>query len=226
MNKYVKIKFNGKTSPTFLHYVDENYVWTDEQIKSENLKAVEYAKMAFLDHGELLIPIDDLSIVLEQKAAYLTPAKGIVFLINEGGSFMTLLPDMEITEEIHSEFYPIVKDSAIVCENDPFDKWHGRLDHEFLRLAKIGGANSFHYMLNFRSRTEEEIIDAFKKTPAIIFWSSYKEADWWELMIRCIIKSKTTAKVVGIKPSNKLGAERFDKCVELADKFGVNVITG
>jgi len=76
MNKYVKINLNGKNFPAYLQYVDENYKWSEEKIKSENSKAVEIAKMAFLDHGTPLIPIDDLPSIMEQKAAYLTPAKG------------------------------------------------------------------------------------------------------------------------------------------------------
>jgi hypothetical protein len=224
MNKYVKIKFNGKNFPTYLHYVDENYQWGEEKIKSENSKAVEIAKMAFLDHGTPMIPIDDLSTVMAQKAAYLTPARGVVFLIYEGGNFMTLLPQMEIIEEVYSEHYPIENGSAIVCENDAFDKRRGGLDHVFLGLAKLGGANSFHYMLNFKSRTEAEIIEAFKNTPAIIFWSSHIEVEWWELMLRCIIKSKTKAKVIGKRNSGDTGL-RFDKCIEFAEKFGISVLT-
>lgn len=229
MNKYVKIKFNGKNYPSYLHYVDENYQWSDEQIKSANGKSVEIAKMAFLDHGTPLIPMDELPKVLEQKAAYLTPTKGIVFLVYEGGNFMTLLPQMEIVEEVFSEFYPIENGSAIVCENDPFDKWHGGLNHIFLGLAKKGGANSFHFMFNFRNRTEAEVIDAFRNAPAIVFNSSHTEADWWELMLRCIIKSKTKAKIVGSKPTSQfdggLSKQRFDKCIAVAEKFGINILT-
>lgn len=222
MNKYVKIKFNGKVNPSYLHYVDENYQWTEEKIKSENSKAVEIAKMAFLDHGRPLIPTDDLSKVMNQKAAYLTPTKGIVFLVYEGGNYMILTPQMGIIEEVYSENFPIENGSAIVCENDAFDKWNGGLDHVFMGLAKMGGANSFHYMFNFKSRTESEIIEAFKNTPAIIFSSSHTEVGWWELMLRCIIKSKTKAKVIGERHSGDAGL-RFDKCVEFAKKFGVKV---
>lgn len=229
MNKYVKVKYRGKIYSAYLHYVDENYRWSEEKIASENAKSIELAKMAFLDHGSPLIPIDSLSSVMQQKAAYLTPKKGIVFLVYEGGNFMTLLPEMEIVEEVFSEFYPIENSSAIVCENDPFDKHRGGLNHIFLGLAKKGGADSFHFMFNFRSRTEAEIIDAFKKAPAIVFYSSHTDADWWELMLRCIIKSKTTAKIVGYKPSGEwdrgLSTQRFDKCIEVAEKFEINVLT-
>ncbi len=226
MKKYVKIKFNGKSNPAYLHYVDENYVWTEDEIKSENAKSVGMAKMAFLNHGSPLIPFDDLSKVLEQKAAYLTPSKGVVFLIYEGGNFMTLLPQMEIIEEVYSENYPIQSGAAIVCENDAFDTWRGGLDNYFLELAKLGGANSIHYMFNFRSRTEEEIIEAFKNAPAIVFSSSHTEVDWWELMLRCIIKSETKAKIVGGKPSRSgEHMQRFNKCIEFAEKFGINIIT-
>lgn len=223
MNKYVKIKFNGKVFPSYLHYVDENYQWSEEKKKSENSKSAEIAKMAFLDHGSPLIPMDDLPKILEQQAVYLTPAKGVVFLIYEGGNFMTLLPQMEIIEEVYSEYYPIENGSAVVCENDAFDKWHGGLDHVFLDLAKLGGAASFHYMLNFKSRTEDEIIEAFKKTPAILFWSSHTDAEWWELMLRCIIKSKTKAKVIGKRHSGDAGL-RFDLCVSMAEKFDIPII--
>lgn len=229
MNKYVKIKFNGKNFPAYLHYVDENYQWSADKIKSENSKAVEIAKMAFLDHGSPLIPMDDLPAIMEQKAAYLTPRKGVVFLIYEGGNFMTLLPQMEIIEEVYSEYFPIENGSAVVCENDAFDKWRGGLDHVFLGLAKLGGANSFHFMFNFKSRTEAEIIDAFKNAPAIVFSSTHTEVEWWELMLRCIIKSKTKAKIVGDKPRSNfdggLSKQRFAKCVEVAEKFGINVLT-
>lgn len=223
MNKYVKIKFNGKVFPSYLHYVDENYQWSEDRIKSENSKAVEVAKMAFLDHGTPLIPIDNLPKIMEQKAAYLTPAKDVVFLIYEGGNFMTLLPQMEIIEEVYSECYPIENGSAIVCENDAFDKWRGGLDHVFLEMAKLGGAESFHYMLNFKSRTEVEIIEAFKNTPAIIFWSSHTEVEWWELMLRCIIKSNTKAKVIGKRHTGYAGL-RFDLCVSMAEKFDIQII--
>jgi len=223
MNKYVKIKFNGKTFPSYLHYVDENYKWSEEKIKSENSKSVEIAKMAFLDHGTPLIPMDALHEIMEQKASYLTPRKDIVFLIYEGGNYLTLLPQMEIIEEVYSENFPIKNGAAIVCENDPFDKWRGGLDHVFLEMAKIGGANSFHYMLNFKSRTEGEIIEAFKNTPAIIFYSSHTEVEWWELMLRCIIKSKTKAKIIGKRNNGDAGL-RFDKCIEFAKRFGVIVV--
>ena len=224
MNKFVKIKFNGKTSP-YLRYVDENYVWTDEQIKSENAKSVEIAKMAFLDHGQPLIPVENLSTVLEQKACYLTPAIGIIFLIYEGGNFMTLTPDMEIVEECQSEFYPIEKGFAVVCENDPFDKWRGGLDYKFQGICDNHSVPGFHYLFNFRNRTEIELIEAFKNTPLILFNSSYTEVDWWELMIRCIIKSKTKAKVIGPKPYYGGTIEKYNKFVEMAEKFDVNVLT-
>lgn len=227
MNKYVKIKYqDGKISP-YLLYVDENYVWSEEKIKSENAKAVSVSKMAFLNHGEPLIPMEAIPDVNSATAAYLQkPKSGVVLLVYEGGTYLTLMPYMEIVEEVYSEFYPIQEGSAIACENDPFDKWRGGLDHIFSSLAKAGGANSFHYMFSFRDRTEEEVIDAFKKAPAIIFWSSYKDADWWELMIRCIIKSETKAKVVGRCPSIRDGeaGQRFDKFVEMAKKFGVEII--
>lgn len=228
MNKYVKVKYNGKIS-AYLLCVDDNHTWTDEQIKSENAKAVSVAKMAFLDHGEPMISGDFMPTILQTKAAYVNkPKDGNVLLIYEGGQFMTLLPEMEILEEVYSNYYPIENGSAIVCENDPFDKYHGRLDHVFLGLAKKGGANSFHYMHSFRDRTEAEIIDAFKKAPAIIFCSSYKDVDWWELMIRCIIKSKSKAVVIG-KASDgnwegdRLCRERFKLCCDMAAKFGVTV---
>jgi hypothetical protein len=223
MNKYVKIKSNGKIFPAYLHYVDENYQWSKDKVDSENSKAVEIAKMAFLDHGTPLIPEADLSIVYGQKAVYLKPVKGVVFLVYEGGNFMTLLPQMEIVETVYSEYFPIESGSAIVCENDPFDKYRGGLDYIFLGLAKAGGANSFHYMFNFKSRTEAEIIDAFRNTPAIIFSSSHTEIEWFELMLRCIIKSKTNAKIIGHRHSGDTGL-RFDLCVKLAEKFGVNII--
>lgn len=223
MNRYVKIKFQDKIWPSWFHYVDENYKWSDASIVSENKKAIEYAKMAFLDHGEFIGPENDISSIKNIKAVYLTTTKDTVFLIGEGGNFMTWVEGMEIVAQMYNEFYPIKQDSAIVCENDPFDKWHGGLDHVFSNVASNYGTDSFHYMFNFRSRTEEEIIEAFKNTPVIISWSSYKEADWWELMIRCIIKSKTQAKIVAIKPTDKLRIERYNKCIEFANKFNVKI---
>jgi hypothetical protein len=222
INKYVKIKFNNIIYPSYLHYVDENYRWSDDKIKSENSKSVGIAKMAFLDHGTPLIPHNSLSDIMEQKAAYLSPVKGTVFLVYESGQFMTLTPQMEIIEEVLSEYYPIMENSAIICENDAFDKWHGGLDYIFLRMAEIGGVDSIHYMFNFKNRTEFEVIEAFKNTPAIIFNSSHTESDWWELLIRCVIKSKTKAKIIGKRNSDN--GIRFDKCVQFAKKFAIDVI--
>ena len=225
MNRYVKIKFNGKLFPAWLHYVDENYRWSEDKIKSENAKSVELAKMVFLDHGDVLIPLDDVSFVMEQKAAYLTPTQGVVFLVYEGGNFMALLPEMEIVEEVQSEFFPIEKGFAIICENDPFDKWGGGLDHIFKGMCQHNSVSGFHYMFSFRNRTEDEIIAAFKDAPAILFNSSYTEVDWFELMLRCIIKSKTEAKVIGSKPHYQDTLDRYNKFVAMAEKFGINVIT-
>lgn len=222
MNKYVKIDFNGKISP-YLLYVDENHIWSNEDILAENAKSVEIAKMAFLDHGEPLIPLDDLSLVLNQKAGYLTPAKGIVFLVYEGGNYMTLIPDMKIIEEVHSDFYPIPEGFAVICENDPFDK--DRLSHIFDGICKTHKLKGHHYLFNFRNRTEAELIHAFKNAPAILFMSSYTSVDWWELMIRCIIKSKTKALVIGSKPYSVATTERYNKFIQMAAKFDVNVIT-
>lgn len=223
MNKYVKIKFNGKISP-YLLFADEHYQWTEEQIKSENGKAVELAKMAFLDHGQPLIPLDSLDDVLATKAAYLTPAPGITFLIYEGGNFMTLLPQMEVVEEKMSRFYPIEEGYAIVCENDPFDKNRGGMDHWFTAMYQTHtDAKGFHTMYSFRNRMEEEIIEAFRNAPAIMFHSSYTSADWWGLMIRCILKSGTKAKVIGNKPYYPPASERFEKCVEMAKQFDIKI---
>jgi len=222
MDKYVKVKFNGKVTP-YLLYVDENYVWTDEQVKSENAKTVELAKMAFLDHGVPLIPLDSISDVLSLKAAYTTPTKDVVLLIYEGGNFMTLLPSMEIVKEQYSEYYPIEEGFAVICENDPFDKNVSMTDYIFERMCKDNSIVGYHYLFSFRNRLESELIKAFSEAPAILFNSSYVDVDWWELMLRCIIKSKTKAKVIGKKKTHPKMVERQDKYLELANKFGVEI---
>lgn len=220
MNRYVKIEFNGNVLPDWFHYVDENYVWTEEQIISENAKSVEIAKLAFFDHGVPLIPLDSIDTVLNQKAAYLNSAKDVVFLIREGGQYMPLIPQMEITEETRSAYFPIKKGAAILCENDPFATSYAVPEDFLKRWCDANNVDSFHIMWNFRSRTEAEIIDAFKNTPAILAYSTYTAVDWWELMLRCIIKSKTKAKIVAFPCSNR---DRYDKFIELAKKFDVHI---
>lgn len=224
MSKFVKIKFNGKITP-YLRYVDSNYTWSDEQIVSEKGKAVSVAKMAFLDHGTPLIPIDSLEAIESIVPVYTTPTKGVVFLVYEGGNFMTLMDGMEIVEEVESEFYPIENGSAIICENDPFDKHRGHIDYMFESMyKKHSEATGMHYMFSFRNRTEREVVDAFREAPAILFSSSHSEADWMELLIRCYIKSGSNAPVIGRRYSGQTG-ERYDLSIAMAKKFGVNVIT-
>lgn len=219
MNRYVRLKGNN----SWLLFVDKNTTWTPDQIQSENKKAVEIAKMAFLDHGEPLLPLDHFDDILNAQAAYLNPPASPL-LVYEGGCYFPFTEKSEIVEEVFCEFYPILPGSAIICENDPFDKYRGRNDYHLLGMAKFGGAESFHIMSSFRCRTEREIVNAFKDAPVIAFDSSYKEADWWELMLRCIIISKTKARIIGGCPKiDNDRLKRFRLCVEFAAKYGIVV---
>jgi len=227
MGKFVKIKFNGNVTP-YLRYVDFNYKWSQDQIRSEKGKAVSVAKMAFLDHGVPMIPFESLDEVESIIPSYLTPTEGVVFLVYEGGNFMTLVDGMEIIEKVESEFYPIDEGAAIICENDPFDKNRGYIDYVFKGMYEENSkANGMHYMFSFRNRTEEEVISAFKKTPAILFNSSHTEVDWFELLLRCYIKSKSSAVIIGKKPGSSSGnaEKRYDLCIDMANRFGIDIIT-
>ena len=227
MNKYVKIKFNGTTiNPSYLLYVDQNYKWTEEQRILQNKKSIGIASMAFLDHGQILVPEDSLPDLMSIKAPYTQPFWDVVFLVSEGGNWLTLTKDIEIVEEVNSQFYPIEKDAVVICENDPFDKHRGHLDNFFKGLCKkhYVDAKSLHYMFSFRHRSEEEIIDTFKNAPGILFDSSFTEVDWWELLLRCYIKSKSEAVIITSNEYKKGDSlERFKLCIGMAEKAGIKI---
>lgn len=232
MRRFVKIKTKSGVCPDWLLWVDPGFVWTDEQVNLANMKQRACASMAFLDHGVPIIPDGVPESMESLTAPYAMSDRAMTFLVYEGGRFIIMWPgsSIEIVAEVWCRFYPRNPNSAVVCENDPFDKTPGMRISLFLGLARAGGAGSFEYMFGFRHREEAEIVAAFRDAPAIIFASSHTEADWWELMIRCILKSGTKAKVVGKIPSyadaemDALGKERYRLCVEMAAKFGVNVI--
>jgi len=186
----------------------------------EHRKAVEVAKMGFLDHGSPIIPIESTDFINDTKAVYTNPiTDDRVLLVGEGGQFKPLTNDMKIVEKKFSRYFPIEESSAIVCENDAFLKLSYDNRYVFRNMCDWLGIEKFHIMYNFRSRSEDEIIEAFKNTPAIIFRSSHTSVDWFELMLRCIIKSGTKAKVIGNR--NGYNSERFDKCKTFAERFGV-----
>jgi len=228
MNKYVKIKFNGKINPLYLLYVDEHYKWTEEQKILQNKKSINIASMAFLDHGQILVPEDSIPDLMSIKAPYAWPFKDTIFLVYESGHWLTLTKDIEIIEEVNSQFYPIERGAAIVCENDPSNNKWGKetMDRIFKSYCKrfYVEAKSLHYMLSFRHRSEEEIIEAFKNAPGILFDSSFTEVDWWELLLRCYIKSKSEA-VIMTSNEYKTGdsLKRFELCIGMAEKAGIKI---
>lgn len=230
MRRFVKVRANGVDCPEWLLWVDPEFAWTDEQAALENQKQRAVASMAFLDHGVPILPAGVPESMDSLVAPYMTEGRKTTFLVYEGGRFIFMQDCIEITATTWSRFYPRIPGAAVVCENDPYDKNGGRLDNMFLALANAGGAGHIDYMFSFRHREEAEVVAAFRGAPTIVFASSHTEADWWELMIRCILKSGTKAKVVGKIPSyvgadqDALGKERYRLCVEMAAKFGVNVI--
>jgi len=224
MNRYVKIRRGGTSviSP-YLLYVDKNHTWLESEVEVENKKSVNIAKMAFLDHG---VQLDSMEMpgVEEQTAAYTKAiTDDTVLLISEGGMYMLLTTGMEIVNDVYSDFYPIDVGAAIVCENDPFDKWFGSLDDTYLKMAKAAGSSSVHYMYSFHCRDEQEIIDAFSNTNTILINSSYTEIRWFELLLRCIIKSGTRARIVALSTYDNLVSKRKELCISHAKKYGIEI---
>lgn len=225
--RFVKIKYKGKTFPAFYLVVDENFIWTPEQIELETAKGRSYCEMAFLDHGQPIIPGGAIPNISNYSPPYLKPAVGVTFLVAEGGQFMTLVPKMEIVDEFISDnpYYPIAENSAVICENDPFDINGGHLNEFFKSLYPP--ADSLHFMFSFRHRSEGEVVAAFKNASAILFSTTFTSADWWELLLRAYIISKTKAPIITRMPDlNPDNQKRHLLAISMAEKFGIKVFNG
>ena len=225
--RFVKIKYNNNVYPNFYLVVDDNFVWTDEEFTIQINKGRTYVEMAFYDHDQILVP----DVVAENLATYTPPylyiKMGQTVLVSEGGQFMTLVSGMEIIEEVILDklHYPIKEGAAIICENEGFDKYHGSLNHMFKNMYPP--AKDIHYMFSFKNRSESEIVDAFKKASAILFYTTFTSVDWWELLLRCYIKSKSTAPIITKLPtSNGYDIKRHELCINMASKFGIDVYNG
>lgn len=227
MKKFVRIKRNNIVSP-FLLFVDKNFKWSNEEIISESKKATSVAKMAFLDHGSPIVPIDILPDLENIKPKYLNSLRDEeVLLIYEGGNYTTLLSSDEIVEEKISKYFPIEKDFAILTENDPFDKWRGKLDHVFVNLIhhriliEKTKCKGVHKMFSFENRLKEEVIDAFQNTPAIICYSSYTSLKWFEFLLECYILSKSKAEIIAHTYHSTI--KKFELFEKLADTVDIKM---
>jgi len=120
-------------------------------------------------------------------------------LIRESGSYMFLMPDLEIVSDLSRKDFPRRKTDyaqVVVCENDAelTDYWR----HFFQRRYP---GKTLSVINHFRTRSDNEIKKYFEKAEYVVFTTTFTSMDWWELLVRNL---QPHNKVEGIS-ANKSG---------------------